>query len=335
MQEALFYRKLKEDKVECQLCPWNCILALDQTGNCKVRSNYNGQLVTQVYNRVAAMGSDPIEKKPLYHFYPGKNILSIGEVGCNLHCSFCQNHRISQCEANKFSGFHDISSGKIVEEALKTWNNIGIAYTYNEPFTFYEFLLNTAQLAQSQKLKNVVVSNGYINPDPLKSLLPFIDAFNIDLKAFSNPFYKKHTKGELQPVLTTLKAIAKSEKHLEITTLIIPGLNDDEEEFERMTHWIATELGSNTPLHLSRYYPQYRFKIPATPINTLIRLYDIAITKLHHVFLGNVSDEKRSATYCSNCEEILIERNRFNSEILNLTPEGRCQRCNNETEIRI
>ena len=327
MQEALFYTKLDNEMVQCMLCPWNCILSPDQVGNCKVRKNEQGELRTDVYNRVAALGTDPIEKKPLYHFHPGKNILSIGEVGCNLHCSFCQNHRISQCEASEFSGFHNISSEQIVEEAIKTWKNIGIAYTYNEPFTFYEFLLETAQLAKTKGLKNVVVSNGYINPEPLQKLLPFIDGFNIDLKAFSEDFYKKHTKGRLQPVLKSLEEIAQYGTHLEITTLIIPELNDDRQEFEEMIKWIAAELGKQTPLHLSRYYPQYKMDRLPTSIETLHALYQIAKENLDHVYLGNVSDPEKSYTYCSNCSEVLIERNRYKTEILNLGSEGECLKC--------
>lgn len=327
MQEALFYTKTKNNQVECNLCPWNCILANGQTGNCKVRTNNSGILVTNVYNKVAAIGSDPIEKKPLYHFHPGTNILSIGEVGCNLHCSFCQNHRISQCKASEFSGFHNISAKKIVNEGLKTWNNIGIAYTYNEPFTFYEFMLETAQLAHSNGLKNVVVSNGYINKAPLLKLLPFIDAFNIDLKAFSNDFYKKYTKGELQPVLNSLKQIAKSNAHLEITTLIIPGLNDDIKAFKNMTTWIADELEDDVPLHLSRYYPQYKLKLPTTPVEKLVELYGLAKQQLQHVYLGNVSDEERSITYCPHCHASLISRNRYNIEANGIDAEGNCKHC--------
>nr|WP_321354743.1 AmmeMemoRadiSam system radical SAM enzyme [uncultured Draconibacterium sp.] len=335
MHKALFFSKTESNQVKCELCPWNCILSDGQTGNCKVRTNHSGVLITDVYNKVATLGSDPIEKKPLYHFYPEKNILSVGEVGCNLHCSFCQNHRISQCNASEFSGFHNISAMEIVEEALKTWNNIGIAYTYNEPFTFYEFLLKTAQLAHSKGLKNVVVSNGYINEEPLKKVLPFIDAFNIDLKAFSDDFYKKHTKGKLQPVLDTLKQIAESPAHLEVTTLIIPGLNDNTTEFKNMVNWIATELGENVPLHLSRYYPQYKLDAPATPIETLIKLYDLAKTQLQHVYLGNVSDEKRSTTYCPNCKTPLISRNRYNTKIRILDAEGKCKNCRTLSSVII
>jgi len=327
MQEALFYSKLKENKIICELCPWNCILDIDQTGNCKVRTNKNGVLITEVYNKVAALGSDPIEKKPLYHFYPGKTILSIGEVGCNLHCSFCQNHRISQCEASTFNGFHNITSEQIIDEALKTWNNIGIAYTYNEPFTFYEFLLETAEKAKSAGLKNIVVSNGYINQAPLRKLLPSIDAFNIDLKAFSEEFYQKHTKGKLQAVLESLKTIAQHQIHLEITNLVIPGLNDNKTEFENMVKWIASELGANTPLHLSRYYPQFKMNISPTPIETLTTFYRIAKQHLQHVYLGNVSDEKRSSTYCAACGEILVSRNRYKTELNQLETDGNCKKC--------
>ena len=333
MQKAQFYTKLENNKVLCELCPWNCKLEAGQTGVCKVRTNENGKLTTSVYNKVAALGSDPIEKKPLYHFYPGKNILSVGEVGCNFHCTFCQNHTISQCYASEFAGFHNISSEKIVNEALKTWNNIGIAYTYNEPITFYEFMIDTAKLAHQHKLKNVVVSNGYINVEPLKKLLPFIDAFNIDLKAFTNEFYQKQTRGKLQPVLNSLKTIAKSSSHLEITNLVIPNLNDDEKEFEEMVKWIASELGEQTPLHLSRYFPQYKLDHPPTSIKKLEILYDIAKQHLQHVYLGNVSDEKRSSTFCPKCGELLIERNGYQTKIKNFDDIGNCEKCNSNCNI--
>jgi pyruvate formate lyase activating enzyme len=333
MQEALFYNKLDNNKVQCELCPWNCELKLEQVGICKVRTNKKGKLKTSVYNKVAALGVDPIEKKPLYHFYPGKNILSIGEVGCNLQCNFCQNHRISQCYASEFEGFHDITSEKIVNEALKTWNNVGIAYTYNEPFTFYEFLLDTAKLAHKHDLKNVVISNGYINAEPLIALLPYIDAFNIDLKAFSDEFYQQQTKGKLEPVLQSLKLIAKSDAHLEITNLVIPNLNDDEKQFEAMTLWIAQELGNSTPLHISRYFPQHKMKQAPSPIKTMEKLHEIAKQHLNHVYLGNVSDEKRSSTYCSECGTRLIKRTGYQTTRENLTPKGQCKRCHTDCNI--
>lgn len=327
MHEALFYTKHENKITQCNLCPWNCVINDGQTGNCKVRSNENGKLYTQVYNKIATSAVDPIEKKPLYHFYPGKNILSIGEVGCNLHCNFCQNHRISQCLAKEFTGFQSTTSEEIVFQAVKPPNNIGIAYTYNEPFTFYEFMLDTAKLAHKSGLKNVVVSNGYINPEPLKKLLPFIDAFNIDLKGFSNEFYSKQTKGKLDPVLNTLKIIAKSNAHLEITNLVIPELNDDPLEFEKMTNWISTELGNQTPLHLSRYFPQYKLQIPATSVEKLEILFNLAKKHLQYVYLGNVSDKKRSSTICPNCNAVLVERNQYKTVLKQVDLNGNCQNC--------
>ena len=327
MHEALFYTKLDKRVVRCDLCPWNCVLKHGQTGFCKVRENIDGQLVTHVYNKIAAFGVDPVEKKPLYHFYPGKNILSIGEVGCNLRCTFCQNHRISQCYATEFRGFHTITSQEIVQEALKTYHNIGVAYTYNEPVTFYEFMLDAAKLAQKNGLKNVMVSNGYINPEPLKEALPYIDAFNIDLKAFAPVFYTRQTKGKLEPVLETLKIIAKSQTHLEITNLVIPNLNDDEAGFTKMIQWIATELGTTIPLHLSRYFPQHELTQSPTPLKKLEQLYKIAKQYLQHVYLGNVSDEKRSSTTCHNCGKTIILRNRHKILTDQIDTDGRCTNC--------
>ena len=333
MQEALFYVKFGNEKVRCELCPWFCELNSGQTGNCKVRTNKNGKLYTHIFNKVAALGIDPIEKKPLYHFHPGKNILSIGEVGCNLHCTFCQNHRISQCKAGDYRNFENATSEEIVDEALKTHNNIGIAYTYNEPFTFFEFMLETAKIAKENNLKNVVVSNGYINPEPLKQLLPFVDGFNIDLKAFSNDVYMKYTKGKLQPVLEVLKIIARNNTHLEITNLVIPGLNDDDNQFREMINWIAAKLGDEIPLHLSRYFPQHEMEIPPTPISTLELFSEIAKTQLQHVYLGNVSNDKYSSTLCTNCHEVLIKRNGYKADTTNLLQNGHCKKCNQKLNI--
>lgn len=327
MQEALFYQKAEGNVVKCLLCPWFCELKPGQTGICKVRENMDGNLVTHVYNQVAALGTDPIEKKPLYHFFPGKNILSIGEVGCNLHCSFCQNHHISQCFATDFKGFHAVNAEQIQKTALNTRNNIGVAYTYNEPFTFYEFMFDTAKLVKEKNLKNVVVSNGYINPEPLKQILPLIDAFNIDLKAFDNDFYKTFTKGKLAPVLETLKIIARHQNHLEITNLVIPGLNDDDAKFEEMVKWIAGELGPQIPLHLSRYFPQYQLVLPPTPLEKLNLLYSVAKKYLHHVYLGNVNDEDYASTRCPNCNTLLIERNHYLTTIVQEDFKGICQKC--------
>jgi pyruvate formate lyase activating enzyme len=333
MHEALFYTKLENNTVKCELCPWYCVLKSGQTGVCRVRENKLGTLVTHVYNKVSSIAIDPIEKKPLYHFHPGRKILSIGSVGCNLHCSFCQNHHISQCTASDFKNFSAVTSHELVEKAVVIKDNIGIAYTYNEPFTFYEFMLQTAQVAHKNGLKNVMVSNGYINPEPLKQLLPIIDAFNIDLKAFNNDFYQKQTQGKLEPVLETLKLISKSKAHLEITNLIIPGLNDIADEFERMVCWIASELGNNIPLHLSRFFPHHKLNLPLTSIAKLETLYDLAKRHLHHVYLGNVTDERRSSTYCFHCNKKLISRNHYSISLQNLDKNGCCSKCHCNTGI--
>ncbi|MDD4225766.1 MAG: AmmeMemoRadiSam system radical SAM enzyme [Mariniphaga sp.] len=327
MQEARFYKKYENERVQCLLCPHECKLKPGKTGNCRVRENKNGVLITQVYDKVSTISFDPIEKKPLFHFKPGKKILSIGEVGCNLHCTFCQNHHISQCSATKFNGFQPGTSIQLVDKALESTGNVGIAYTYNEPFTFYEFMYNTAQLAHNNGLNNVVVSNGFVNTGPLREILPLIDAFNIDLKAFEKKFYKKQTKGKLKPVLKALQIIAKEGKHLEITQLIIPGLNDDEIVFKDMVLWIAGELGTHVPLHLSRYFPQYKLSLPPTPSETLIRLYTLAKKYLKFVYLGNIADETYSSTWCPGCGELLIERNHYHTRILQSGFDGQCKRC--------
>ncbi len=335
MQKALFYKKLEKGLVHCKLCPRHCKLKPGKTGYCKVRENIDGTLITHVYNKVASLGTDPIEKKPLYHFFPGKNILSIGEVGCNLHCTFCQNHHISQCYATRFSGFQPVTSKQIVDEALQTPDNIGIAYTYNEPFTFYEFMFDTARLAHENGLKNVAVSNGFVNPKPLRKILPLIDALNIDLKAFDKKFYKKQTKGKLKPVLKTLKIIAKNGNHLEITNLVIPGLNDDEKTFTDMVKWIAAELGDHTPLHLSRYFPRYKLTLPPTPTETLNHLCTIAQEHLKYVYLGNVTDGLHSSTRCPGCGTLLIVRDNFDTKIIQPDFTGKCEKCGIQVYIRM
>lgn len=333
MYEAAFYTKLKNNIIRCELCPWFCELKPGQTGNCKVRKNMDGTLMTLVYNHVSALALDPIEKKPLYHFLPGSQILSVGSVGCNLHCSFCQNHHISQCSAENFSYFREITAEQLAEMAAGLTGNTGIAYTYNEPFTFYEFMLETAKLAHKKGLKNVVVSNGYINPEPLKKLLPYIDAFNIDLKSFNPVFYRTQTKGELAPVLETLKIITAGKVHLEITHLVIPSLNDNRTEFENMVNWIATELGNKIPLHLSRYFPQYKLTEAPTPSKTLDEFWEIASKRLLYVYTGNVSETEHSSTFCTKCGAIIIERNRYNVRIKNISKNGYCSKCDNQINL--
>ncbi len=333
MQEALFYKKAEKSRVKCKLCPKKCTIAPGKTGSCRVRENVNGTLFSQVYGKVAAKALDPIEKKPLYHFFPGKKVLSIGEVGCNLHCSFCQNYTISQCSASKYQSFVSISSDEIVKEAQGIPGNIGIAYTYNEPFTFYEFMFDTARLAKDQGLKNVVVSNGYVNTKPLKKILPYIDAFNIDLKAFDKKFYKKEAKGKLKPVLKSLEIIAQSHSHLEITNLVIPGLNDNEEQFEAMVKWISGTLGPQVPLHLSCYFPHYKKELPPTPDETIFRLLNIAKKHLTHVYPGNLPDNKDASTFCSGCGALIVSRKPGQATITQTGFDGICTQCGEPANI--
>ena len=221
MKEAKFYTKTGNNKVICNLCPHNCLISQGQRGSCGIRRNINGELFTEIYEKIAAINFDPIEKKPLYHFYPGRKILSIGTIGCNLHCKFCQNYDISQTNIDEFPYLKNYTSDEIINIALQKSDNIGIAYTYNEPIIWYEFVLETAKKAQAKNLKNVMVTNGYINKKPLEELMPYIDAFSVDLKAFTEDFYKEITLSKLEPVKETLKTIYKNHKHLELSLIHI------------------------------------------------------------------------------------------------------------------
>jgi pyruvate formate lyase activating enzyme len=327
MKTALFYNKLDSGKVKCLLCPHNCIISEGKLGICGVRRNTGGDLYSETYEKVSAIHFDPIEKKPLYHFLPGKIILSIGSVGCNLSCNFCQNCDISQITVDDFTWFKHISVGDIVDLAVNRKDNAGISYTYNEPSIHYEYMLEIATEIKRRKMYNVMVSNGFINQEPLKKLIPVLDAFNIDLKAFTEEFYKKQTKSTLKPVLDTLKLLNESGNHLEITNLVIPSLNDDPLTFGKMIDWIYKELGENTILHLSRYFPHYKMTIAGTPISTLERLYNIAKEKLHYVYLGNVAGSEGQNTYCPSCQHLLISRSGYFTSLTGIASNGKCKKC--------
>lgn len=283
MKEALYYEKLEGEMVHCHLCPVECVIAPGRHGACGVRLNKDGILVSEIYGKVTSIALDPIEKKPLYHYHPGEFILSLGTKGCNFHCDFCQNWQISQ---DMGTPTEDITSEEVIAKA-KECGSFGIAYTYNEPFIWYEFVLETAKLAKKSGLENVLVTNGYVNMKPLEEMLPYIDAMNIDLKAFNDDFYRKTCKGSLAPVLETIKR-ASRDCHVELTTLVIPTLNDSEEEMKKEVEWICENVGPKTPLHLSRYFPCYRMKIPPTPEETMKRLERIARQSLEYVYLGNI-----------------------------------------------
>lgn len=326
----MLYQKVR-NKIQCVLCPHQCILHEGKTGICGVRQNIGGKIRSKNYGLISGLALDPIEKKPLYHFYPGSKILSIGSLGCNLKCNFCQNWQISQiCDTNT-SRYKTMQVDEVLAQASGLTGNIGLAFTYNEPTVWYEFMFDAAKACQQNNLKTVMVSNGYINKKPLETLLPFIDAFNIDIKAFTENYYHEMTGGSLKPVLDSLKTISKNEKHLELTNLIIPRKNDDPEQFAEMVNWISNELGPNTVLHISRYFPAYKQSIPATSEQLLIELYEIARTKLHFVYLGNLKNDSFQNTHCNHCNQLLITRSAYKTEVLGLTPEGKCTKC--ETQI--
>ena len=283
MKEALFYEAKDNSGVQCHLCPHNCLIAEGKLGLCGVRENQKGKLYSLIYEEITSVALDPIEKKPLYQFHSGESIFSIGTKGCNLSCRFCQNWAISK-DLN--TPTEKLTSEFIIERA-KQLNSFGIAYTYNEPFIWYEFILDTAKLAREQGLKNILVTNGYVNLEPLKNILPFIDAMNIDLKSIEDKFYVNVCGGKLTPVLDVIKE-SSNHCHIELTNLIIPTLNDSEENLIKLVDWVYGNLGDSVPLHFSRYFPCYKLDIPPTPIATLKKARDIAKKKLKFVFLGNV-----------------------------------------------
>ncbi|MFH1692575.1 MAG: AmmeMemoRadiSam system radical SAM enzyme [Candidatus Omnitrophota bacterium] len=283
MKEALFYKKIKEDMVECLLCPHFCHICDGQTGICGVRINKGGTLYTANYGNISSLALDPIEKKPLYHFHPGERILSVGTVGCNFACRFCQNWNISK-DVNSATEF--MSCADLVTKASEL-HSFGIAYTYNEPFIWYEYVYEAAQLGKKAGLDNVLVTNGFVNLAPLEKILPFIDAMNIDLKSIQDDFYQKICHGRLNPVLETIK-LAKKSCHVELTNLIVPTLNDSDQDLTDLVGWIYDNLGPAVPLHFSRYFPCYKMTLPPTPKETLLRAQKIALQKLKYVYLGNI-----------------------------------------------
>lgn len=327
MYEALFYEPLEHNRIRCRLCPHQCLLGPGETGKCLVRTNFDGKLLTESANKVSSVNFDPIEKKPFYHFHPGCNILSIGSLGCNLKCSFCQNCEISQPRSLRHAWFRNYEAEEIWNMATSNPDNVGIAFTYNEPTVYYEYMLDIAARARTSGLKNVMVTNGFINPDPLEHIIPFIDAFNIDLKAFNNEFYKKQTEASLEPVKKSLQQIRSSGKHLEITYLLIPDLNDDRQEFTSMVSWIKTNLGKETVLHISRFFPHHKLYKPVTPKQDLLDCYNIATALLDHVYLGNIHTTVGQNTRCRECGYTLIQRNGYRTRMVGLDDKGKCSKC--------
>jgi pyruvate formate lyase activating enzyme len=292
------------------LCPQECRIGPGQAGFCKVRLNQDHKLVASNYARVSSLSLDPIEKKPLYHFYPGKPILSVGTIGCTLGCEFCQNWQISRENAPSRLVSPEELVGLVVETRREK-GNIGLAYTYSEPGVWFEFLSETMPRVREQGLKNVLVTNAFLKPQPWAELLQWTDAANIDLKGFDERFYRKLCHGKLEPVLDNIRA-AVGKIHLELTTLIIPGENDQPEQIRKMAQWIAN-LDPGIPLHFSRYFPNYKLTIPPTPLETMTQAYEIAQEYLEFVYLGNVGTDNN--TECPDCGALWVERSGYQARV--------------------
>jgi pyruvate formate lyase activating enzyme len=317
--------RITDEKIQCVLCPHLCRIAPERSGLCGARKNKGGKIELASYGGVSGYSVDPIEKKPLYHWFPGYKILSVGSYGCNMRCDFCQNFHISQGVPERIR--RRLTTETIITDALSIGNNIGIAFTYNEPVIWFEFMRDIAVAAKNKGLHTAMVSNGYVCEEPLAEIIEFIDAFNIDLKAFNNDFYKKIAGATLEPVKSSLKQIAKSGRHLEITTLIIPGQNDSISEMIQEAEWIAGELGTHVPLHLSRYFPMHKSTNVMTTGETLLRMYDAAKEKLDYVYLGNMHSQTGQNTHCPECGTIVTARSGYNTGLLNLNNEGCCENC--------
>jgi pyruvate formate lyase activating enzyme len=329
MYPALHSTSRDDGTVQCLLCPHSCILEDDQFGRCNTRVNRKGILHTESYGILSSISTDPVEKKPLYHFYPGRSILSIGSFGCNLSCDFCQNCEISQIDSYVFSHHPEREPQDIVHKARLHRDNIGLAYTYNEPTVYYEYMLQCAELISNAGLKNVMVTNGYINREPLEQLLPYMDAFNVDLKSFRDEFYKSRSGAKLNPVLDTISRIAGTDRHLELTFLIIPGSNDRKQEWIDMISWIAENCGKDTVLHVSRYFPRYKLRRPPTPIETIREFIEMAREEIRFVYPGNTPLLENN-TYCPGCGQLLIERHLYHTRMTGLENNGHCSNCDHE-----
>ena len=320
LKEALFYKLIKGKLLRCSLCPRFCLIADGKRGNCGVRENKDGKLYSLVYGKPLSLNLDPIEKKPLYHFLPSEKTLSFGTAGCNLHCMYCQNYEISQCSPEKLPS--TFMTPEEIVRACKEEKSRIISYTYTEPTVFYEYMLDTSKLAKKDEIKNVIVSNGFINQKPLKKLNA-IDAANIDFKG-SREFYKKVAGAFIEPVQETLISLKKRNCWLEITNLVVPTLNDSEKDIRWLVDWIYENLGENVPLHFSAFWPTYKMRnIPSTSIEALKNARKIAMKRLNYVYTGNFPDKDGSTTFCPKCKKALIRREGFNV-IQNKIVNGKC-----------
>ena len=323
-----YWHALDDGRVQCDVCPRACKLQEGQRGLCFVRANQDGVVVLTTYGRSSGFCVDPIEKKPLNHFLPGTPVLSFGTAGCNLTCKFCQNWDMSK--SREMDTLADAASPELLARAAQQLKCRSVAFTYNDPTIFLEYAIDTARVCHERDIKTVAVTAGYISPQPRAEFFAHIDAANVDLKGFTESFYHELCTSHLQPVLETLTYLVhETPVWVEVTTLLIPGQNDGDDELKAMTAWFAENLGPEVPLHFSAFHPDYRMReIPATPHATLSRARDIARKNgLHHVFLGNVHDAAGSSTYCPGCGEKLIGRDWYQLSDWGLTDAGDCRAC--------
>ncbi len=323
-----YWHPLEDGRIQCDVCPRFCGLKEGQRGFCFVRARQNNQIVLTTYGRSSGFCIDPVEKKPLNHFFPGTSVLSFGTAGCNLGCKFCQNWDISK--SREIDTLADEASPETIAQAAKELGCKSVAFTYNDPVIFMEYAIDIAQACQEKAIQAIAVTAGEICPAPRQEFYRYMNAANVDLKGFTEDFYKKICFGELQPVLETLKYLKHETKvWFEITTLLIPGENDSEKEIEEETQWIVENLGPEVPLHFTAFHPDYKMTDkPPTPASTLTRARNIALKNgLHYCYTGNVHDPQGSSTYCPSCKEILIGRDWYELSEWNLSPDGKCKFC--------
>ena len=333
--EAYLYETLEDNKVQCNLCSHRCTIREGERGICNVRENRKGLLESLVYGRLIAQHIDPIEKKPLFHFRPGTLSLSVATVGCNFRCRFCQNADIAQMPTDQDGRIQgQRCAPEEIVRAAQRGNCSTISYTYTEPTVYFEFAFETAKLAKEKGIRNVFVTNGYMTSEALQMVSPYLDAANVDLKAYSDDFYRSYCGARLEPVKETLKLMKSLGIFVEVTTLLVTGLNDGKEELEKLALFLAEDLGPETPWHISRFHPTYRMMDrPPTPVNALISAREIGFEAgLRYVYTGNVPGERGENTFCYQCKNLLIDRYGFTVN-KNLIKDGKCPECGASIDV--